>query len=82
MHSSSKHTKPTIICYMTNKAFTSIVATTTKREKAMAYALAHQWQAGSRQLAASSGIEPDKSSWGWSLVGKMDGCTSLGKSLS
>ncbi|KAG6629571.1 protein IQ-DOMAIN 5 isoform X1 [Carya illinoinensis] len=36
-----------------------------KRERAMAYALAHQWQAGSRQLAAPSGFEPDKSSWGW-----------------
>ncbi|WOH02065.1 hypothetical protein DCAR_0521453 [Daucus carota subsp. sativus] len=36
-----------------------------KRERAMAYALAHQWQAGSRQLAPSSGYEPDKSNWGW-----------------
>ncbi|XP_040993623.1 protein IQ-DOMAIN 1 [Juglans microcarpa x Juglans regia] len=36
-----------------------------KRERAMAYALAHQWQAGSRQLAVPSGFEPDKSSWGW-----------------
>lgn len=24
-----------------------------------------QWQAGSRQLAPSSGYEPDKSNWGW-----------------
>ncbi|KAJ8446155.1 hypothetical protein Cgig2_015926 [Carnegiea gigantea] len=39
-----------------------------KRERAMAYALAHQWQAGSRQLAASSGFEPDKSSWGWNWL--------------
>ncbi|KAK9755824.1 hypothetical protein RND81_01G053600 [Saponaria officinalis] len=36
-----------------------------KRERAMAYALAHQWQAGSRRLAASSGTELDKNSWGW-----------------
>ncbi|CAI8616186.1 unnamed protein product [Vicia faba] len=39
-----------------------------KRERAMAYALAHQWQAGSRQPAASSGFEPDKSSWGWNWL--------------
>lgn len=39
-----------------------------KRERAMAYALAHQWQAGSRNLAASSGFEPDKSSWGWNWL--------------
>ncbi|XP_074296812.1 protein IQ-DOMAIN 5-like [Silene latifolia] len=39
-----------------------------KRERAMAYALAHQWQAGSRQLAASSGFEPDKNSWGWNWL--------------
>ncbi|KAM1116313.1 hypothetical protein PS2_006834 [Malus domestica] len=39
-----------------------------KRERAMAYALAHQWQAGSRQLPAPSGFEPDKSSWGWNWL--------------
>lgn len=39
-----------------------------KRERAMAYALAHQWQAGSRQQATLSGFEPDKSSWGWNWL--------------
>ncbi|XP_027346138.1 protein IQ-DOMAIN 1 isoform X2 [Abrus precatorius] len=39
-----------------------------KRERAMAYALAHQWQAGSRQQAVSSGFEPDKNSWGWNWL--------------
>ncbi|KAK7263482.1 hypothetical protein RJT34_31073 [Clitoria ternatea] len=39
-----------------------------KRERAMAYALAHQWQAGSRQQAVSAGFEPDKNSWGWSWL--------------
>ncbi|KAA8525625.1 hypothetical protein F0562_007493 [Nyssa sinensis] len=39
-----------------------------KRERAMAYALAHQWQAGSRQPAALSGFEPDKSNWGWNWL--------------
>ncbi|KAJ8768147.1 hypothetical protein K2173_021087 [Erythroxylum novogranatense] len=39
-----------------------------KRERAMAYALAHQWQAGSRQQAELSGFEPDKSSWGWNWL--------------
>ncbi|KAF3439476.1 hypothetical protein FNV43_RR17754 [Rhamnella rubrinervis] len=39
-----------------------------KRERAMAYALAHQWQASSRQQAAPSGFEPDKSSWGWNWL--------------
>ncbi|CAJ2654781.1 unnamed protein product [Trifolium pratense] len=39
-----------------------------KRERAMAYALAHQWQAGSRQQAVSSEFEPDKSSWGWNWL--------------
>uniref|UniRef100_A0A2P2JMA5 Protein IQ-DOMAIN 1-like n=1 Tax=Rhizophora mucronata TaxID=61149 RepID=A0A2P2JMA5_RHIMU len=34
----------------------------------MAYALAHQWQAGLRQKAAPSGFEPDKSSWGWNWL--------------
>lgn len=39
-----------------------------KRERAMAYALAHQWQASSRQQIAHSGFEPDKSSWGWNWL--------------
>ncbi|KAJ4710422.1 protein IQ-DOMAIN 1-like [Melia azedarach] len=39
-----------------------------KRERAMAYALAHQWQAGSRQQSLPSGFEPDKSSWGWNWL--------------
>ncbi|VVA29757.1 PREDICTED: IQ-DOMAIN [Prunus dulcis] len=39
-----------------------------KRERAMAYALAHQWQAGSRQQPVPSGFEPDKSSWGWNWL--------------
>ncbi|KAK4855140.1 hypothetical protein QYF36_004403 [Acer negundo] len=39
-----------------------------KRERAMAYALAHQWQAGSRQQFVPSGFEPDKSSWGWNWL--------------
>lgn len=39
-----------------------------KRERAMAYALAHQWQAGSRQLATPAGFEPDKSNWGWNWL--------------
>ncbi|XAR60205.1 hypothetical protein NMG60_11033467 [Bertholletia excelsa] len=39
-----------------------------KRERAMAYALAHQWQAGSRQQAAPSGFEPDKNNWGWNWL--------------
>ncbi|XP_039159511.1 protein IQ-DOMAIN 1 isoform X1 [Eucalyptus grandis] len=39
-----------------------------KRERAMAYALAHQWQAGSRQQALPAGFEPDKSSWGWNWL--------------
>ncbi|KAF8403388.1 hypothetical protein HHK36_011490 [Tetracentron sinense] len=39
-----------------------------KRERAMAYALAHQWQAGSRQQAAPAGFEPDKSNWGWNWL--------------
>lgn len=39
-----------------------------KRERAMAYALAHQWQAGSRQQTTHSGFEPDKSSWGWNWL--------------
>lgn len=39
-----------------------------KRERAMAYALAHQWQAGSRQVQTPSGFEPDKSNWGWNWL--------------
>ncbi|KAJ6715791.1 IQ-DOMAIN 5-RELATED [Salix koriyanagi] len=39
-----------------------------KRERAIAYALAHQWQAGSRQQAVPSRFEPDKSSWGWNWL--------------
>ncbi|XVE79152.1 hypothetical protein DITRI_Ditri14bG0035100 [Diplodiscus trichospermus] len=39
-----------------------------KRERAMAYALAHQWQAGSRQQSGPAGFEPDKSSWGWNWL--------------
>nr|XP_043628098.1 protein IQ-DOMAIN 5-like [Erigeron canadensis]XP_043628099.1 protein IQ-DOMAIN 5-like [Erigeron canadensis] len=39
-----------------------------KRERAMAYALAHQWQAGSRQHSTLSGFEPDKSNWGWNWL--------------
>lgn len=31
----------------------------------MMYMYVLQWQAGSRQLAPSSGYEPDKSNWGW-----------------
>ncbi|KAI3692868.1 hypothetical protein L6452_32693 [Arctium lappa] len=39
-----------------------------KRERAMAYALAHQWQAGSRQQTAPSGFGPDKTNWGWNWL--------------
>ncbi|XP_057782046.1 protein IQ-DOMAIN 5 [Salvia miltiorrhiza] len=39
-----------------------------KRERAMAYALANQWQAGSRQHFTPSGFEPDKSNWGWNWL--------------
>ncbi|KAH6831977.1 IQ-domain 5 [Perilla frutescens var. hirtella] len=39
-----------------------------KRERAMAYALANQWQAGSRQHLTPSGFEPDKSNWGWNWL--------------
>ncbi|XVE59684.1 hypothetical protein DITRI_Ditri05aG0065700 [Diplodiscus trichospermus] len=39
-----------------------------KRERAMAYALAHQWQAGSREQPVPAGFEPDKSSWGWNWL--------------
>ncbi|CAL5425562.1 unnamed protein product [Camellia sinensis] len=37
-----------------------------KRERAMAYALAHQ--AGSRQHQALSGFEADESNWGWNWL--------------
>ncbi|XP_058086896.1 protein IQ-DOMAIN 5 [Magnolia sinica] len=39
-----------------------------KRERAMAYALAHQWQAGSKQPAAPAGFEPDRNNWGWNWL--------------
>ncbi|PIN01918.1 hypothetical protein CDL12_25574 [Handroanthus impetiginosus] len=39
-----------------------------KRERAMAYALANQWQAGSRQHVTPAGFEPDKSNWGWNWL--------------
>ncbi|KAL8029561.1 hypothetical protein ABFX02_14G232300 [Erythranthe guttata] len=39
-----------------------------KRERAMAYALANQWQAGSRQQVTLTGFEPDKSNWGWNWL--------------
>ncbi|KAI3450776.1 hypothetical protein Pfo_007441 [Paulownia fortunei] len=39
-----------------------------KREKARAYALACQWQAGSRQQVTPAGFEPDKSNWGWNWL--------------
>ncbi|KAK1287021.1 Protein IQ-DOMAIN 1 [Acorus calamus] len=39
-----------------------------KRERAMAYAISHQWKAGSRQAAAPAGFEPDKNSWGWNWL--------------
>ncbi|XP_073154295.1 protein IQ-DOMAIN 5 isoform X2 [Henckelia pumila] len=39
-----------------------------KRERAMAYALANQWQASSRQQAASAGFEPDKNNWSWNWL--------------
>lgn len=39
-----------------------------KRERAMAYALANQWQAGSRQQQAPPGFEPDKNNWGWNWL--------------
>ncbi|EPS70508.1 hypothetical protein M569_04247, partial [Genlisea aurea] len=39
-----------------------------KRERAMAYALANQWQAGSRQQAMPTGYEPDNNSWGWNWM--------------
>ncbi|KAI0497481.1 hypothetical protein KFK09_020709 [Dendrobium nobile] len=39
-----------------------------KRERAMAYALSHQWQAGSRQQTGPVGYEPDTNSWGWNWL--------------
>ncbi|XP_073303221.1 protein IQ-DOMAIN 5 isoform X3 [Primulina huaijiensis] len=39
-----------------------------KRERAMAYALANQWQAGSKLQALTSDFEPDKSNWGWNWL--------------
>ncbi|CAL9175254.1 protein IQ-DOMAIN 5-like isoform X1 [Musa acuminata AAA Group] len=40
-----------------------------KRERAMAYAVTHQWQAGSRKAAAAAaGFKPDKDSWGWNWL--------------
>ncbi|WOK99492.1 protein IQ-DOMAIN 1-like isoform X2 [Canna indica] len=39
-----------------------------KRERAMAYALTHQWQAGSRKPPAPEGFEPDKDNWGWNWL--------------
>lgn len=39
-----------------------------KRERAMAYALTHQWQAGLRQGPPPSGLEPDKNNWGWNWL--------------
>ncbi|KAK9170265.1 hypothetical protein Syun_002405 [Stephania yunnanensis] len=39
-----------------------------KRERAMAYAMTHQWQAGSRQQSVPAGFEPDKSNWGWNWL--------------
>ncbi|KAF7121020.1 hypothetical protein RHSIM_Rhsim13G0197400 [Rhododendron simsii] len=39
-----------------------------KRERAMAYALAHQWQAGSKLQSAPAGFEPDKNNWGWNWL--------------
>ncbi|KAG8098447.1 hypothetical protein GUJ93_ZPchr0013g37835 [Zizania palustris] len=39
-----------------------------KRERAMAYALTHQWQPGSRQHVAITTFQPDKNSWGWNWL--------------
>ncbi|XP_072147136.1 protein IQ-DOMAIN 5 isoform X2 [Setaria viridis] len=36
-----------------------------KRERAMAYALTHQWQASARQATT---FEPDKNNWGWNWL--------------
>ncbi|CAN7111808.1 unnamed protein product [Brassica rapa subsp. narinosa] len=35
-----------------------------KRERAMAYALTHQWQAETRQLSAHNGFQPEEKNWG------------------
>ncbi|XP_039129875.1 protein IQ-DOMAIN 1-like [Dioscorea cayenensis subsp. rotundata] len=43
-------------------------AAAAKRERAMAYALSHQWQAGSQRQPVPPGFEPDKSSWGWNWL--------------
>lgn len=39
-----------------------------KRERAMAYALSHQWQAGLRQNAAITSSALDKNSWSWNWL--------------
>ncbi|XP_078162611.1 IQ-domain 5 [Carex rostrata] len=40
-----------------------------KRERAMAYALTHQWQAGLRQGPPPAGLEADdKNNWGWNWL--------------
>ncbi|GLJ11533.1 hypothetical protein SUGI_0170010 [Cryptomeria japonica] len=40
-----------------------------KRERAMAYALTHQWQANSRLVPEiPEGFEPDKNNWGWNWL--------------
>ncbi|CAN6476312.1 unnamed protein product [Victoria cruziana] len=39
-----------------------------KRERARAYALTHQWQAGTRQAAVPAGFKPDKNNWGWNWL--------------
>ncbi|KAG2317415.1 hypothetical protein Bca52824_020537 [Brassica carinata] len=39
-----------------------------KRERAMAYALTHQWQAGTRQVSAHNGFQPDENNCGWNWL--------------
>ncbi|KAG0481300.1 hypothetical protein HPP92_011809 [Vanilla planifolia] len=39
-----------------------------KRERALAYALSHQWQSGSRQQTEAVGQEIDKTNWGWNWL--------------
>ncbi|KAJ3669955.1 hypothetical protein LUZ60_010279 [Juncus effusus] len=39
-----------------------------KRERAMAYALTHQWQAGTRQGPSTSVFDSDKNNWGWNWL--------------
>ncbi|KAI4985349.1 hypothetical protein ZWY2020_017979 [Hordeum vulgare] len=39
-----------------------------KRERAMAYALSHQWQAGSRQHATITASELDRNNWSWNWL--------------